>query len=114
MANTISVKNVNFADKNYRLTNEERETIITFNETHEPATIMTYNPSLIRKLDGWYEEGIEGIELVEAESLNGTQYRKYRFPKKWAKINKPKVLSEETLEILRKTGRENAKYLRSE
>ena len=110
MANVINVKETKFTDSNYRLSGEEKETIITFNETQEPATIMTYNPALIRKLDGWYEEGIEGIELVEAESLNGTQYRKYRFPKKWAKIIKPRVYSEETLNIFR----ENARNLHSE
>lgn len=77
-------------------TREERETVIVFNELpEEPATVFTYNPALIRKLDALTEERAEEVQCTRAESINGVQLREYTLPKKWVKINPSRILTEE-------------------
>ena len=90
----ISVKPITFTTPGYHLTNEERETIISFDETSDPVNVYTFNKAIIRKLDNWYESG-EPLQLVRAESLNGTECREYKVPKSWIRVQRPRQYTEE-------------------
>lgn len=63
-----------------RLTNEERETIITFDQTNAPANIYTCNPSWWRHFEAI---GVEPIRLY------GNYAREYEVPKEWIKSPRP-------------------------
>ena len=91
----IPIKEIKTTPAGYRPTLEERETIITFNETQEPAEVLTYNAALIRKLDALTEQKPEEVICCRAESINGVQLREYRIPRKWLRVNPTKQLSEE-------------------
>ena len=107
----IEVKNIGMSDPNYKLNNIERETIITFNETGEPAEVFTYNPAMIRRLDALHEEG-EPVEVVRAESVNGVNLREYRVPKIWIRVRPPKKM--QYTEEQRRERSERMQKLRSE
>lgn len=91
----IEVKEIRTTIPEYRPTLDERETIITFNETQEPAEIFTFNPALIRKLDGLTDSRPEEVICCRAEAVNGVQLRTYTIPKKWVKVNPSRILTEE-------------------
>jgi len=55
--------------RNEKLTNAEKETIIIFNETTEPATIFTYSKSWQKHL-----EGRLGLKPVRKEEYGGREY----------------------------------------
>lgn len=93
--NMVAVKNVTTSIPGYRPVLEERETIITFDETKAPAVVYTFNPALIRKLDALAEERADEVSVIRAESINGVELREYQVPKKWIKVNASRVLSEE-------------------
>ena len=90
----IAETRIGMSDSNYKLNSVERETIITFNETQEPAEVFTYNPAMIRRLDELHEAG-EAVEIVRAESVNGISLREYRVPKKWVSVRRPRRYSDE-------------------
>lgn len=71
---------------------EERETIITFNEKDETANVYTMNRALARKLDGLTVTRANAARRVKAYP-DGAQ--EYEVPKKWVKVNPPRVYSEE-------------------
>lgn len=99
----IEVKAVETSIPGSTPTREERETIIIYNEVpNEPATVFTYNPALIRKLDALTEERAEEVQCTRAESINGVQLREYTLPKKWVKINPSRILTEEERAAWRK------------
>ncbi len=68
----------------YNLTNEERETIILFNEAEKTASISTFNSALIRKLKTICEARPD-----ESSGKGPDQNGEYLFtvPKKWIKVN---------------------------
>lgn len=74
-----------------KLTKEEQETIIIFNEQDKTASVSTYNVALYRKLERLYQERPD--ECVKRERQNGID--EYIVPKKWIKISPPKKLSDE-------------------
>lgn len=74
---------------------EERETIITFNEKDETASVYTMNGALIRKLDGLAQTRPDGAQ-------------EYEVPKKWVKVNAGPVLTDEQ----RKAKAESARAAR--
>lgn len=77
-------------------TREERETVIVFNELpEEPATVFTYNPALIRKLDALTDSRPAEVSCTRAEAVNGVQLREYTIPKRWIKVNPSRILTEE-------------------
>lgn len=77
-------------DMDYVYTREEQETIINYNQAGDTASVYTYNPTLIRKLDRLAEE----YDCVIKESGTGAS-RSYIIPKKWVKINPPRKMSDE-------------------
>lgn len=91
----MEIKEIKTSVPGYRLSLEERETIITFNELDTMAEIFTYNPALIRKLDKLIEERPDDVILIRAESINGIQLRECHVPKKWVKVNASRIVSEE-------------------
>ena len=91
----IHVTEVSTTVPGYRPVLEERETIITFDESNAPAAIFTYNPAFIRKLDKLFEERPDDVSFIRAESINGVELREYHVPKKWIKVNASRILTEE-------------------
>ena len=67
-----------------RLTDREKETIIIFNETTEPAEIFTYNKTWQKHL-----EKMLGLEPVMANNYGG---KTYRIDKKRIKPPRAKVV----------------------
>lgn len=79
-----------------KLTLEERETIIRFDDSDDKASFYTCNPTWIRKLDKMMSE----TPLLIKE--NEDQYSKtYIFPKKWLRVLKPRQLKEDEKQKLR-------------
>lgn len=91
----IAINEINTTAAGYLPTQEERETIITFNKTQEPAEVFTYNPALIRKLDELTERRADEVECIRAESINGVQLREYHIPKKWINIRPNRIMTDE-------------------
>lgn len=83
------------------LTNYERETIILFNDDEQNATIETANRALKKRLDGFCAVD-QRITLVSSNE----PFKKYSLPKKWIKVNRPKVYSEETRSKMAMAARE--------
>ena len=72
--------------KDYHLLPAERETIITFNDADKTANIYSTSQTWINKIkkfDGWRENG-PGVEVD--------------VPKKWIRVQRPNVCSEEARE----------------
>ena len=80
-----------------KLTNAERETVILFNEAEPTASVYTCNGRLRRRLEDLLKKGIEGINFVRSDDYSVT----YTIPKKWVKINGPRLMSEKQKEVLR-------------
>ena len=78
------------------LTRAERETIILYNEEEQTAEVYTCNEAMKRKLTKLHEDGTEGITFVRSDEYNVT----YTVPKKWVKINPPRILSEAQRQVL--------------
>lgn len=75
----------------YNLTNEERETIILFNEADGTADITTFNGALTRKLTKLCKDRPDEC------SGHPTTDGEYAFtvPKKWIKVNAGPTYTEE-------------------
>lgn len=78
------------------LSNQERETIILFNEAEPDAQVYTCNGRIRRKLEELAEKGIEGVSFVKADDYSVT----YTVPKKLVKISVPRQVSKEQREQL--------------
>ena len=90
------------------LTNEEKETIIVYNEKDNTASAFTYRAALKRQLDGLCEERPDDVRKIKENAEGGTEYE---VPKKWVKIRPSRILTEEQKEAIRerfKTNAENA------
>lgn len=74
-----------------KLTNYERETIITFNEAEQTANVYTCNKALIHKLDGFCKNHSVIIRVQEDEFS-----KTYKLPKKLISIRQPRYLPDET------------------
>lgn len=70
-----------------KLSAYERETIILFNETSEPAEVFTYNKRMIRKLERLVRMFPDEFKL---KSDNGAGGRTYIVPKNRILISTPK------------------------
>lgn len=91
----------------YKLTNYEKETIITNNEAEATAECYTCSPVLMRKLDGLCAKSTE-ITVKKQDQYSKT----YIFPKKWVGVRLPRIMSEkqrEHLEEMQRRNRENDK-----
>lgn len=102
----IPVKAIRTNPPGYRPSNDERETIIRFDETQAPATVYTFNPAMIRKIDALTDERPEEVSCIKAESINGVEMREYTIPKKWVKVRASRILSEAEREKLAEVGRQ--------
>lgn len=79
----------------YKLTKEEQETIIVFNESESTATITTFNRSLIKRLNALCESRPSECSGYITES-EGEMY--YEVPKKWVKVNPGLIMTDESLQ----------------
>lgn len=72
-----------------KLSRLEQETIIIFNEAEDAAEVATYNKSIINRLQGYIDEGEEGITMRRQNSDGGCTFV---LPKKWVMngIRRPK------------------------
>lgn len=80
----------------------EQETIINYNQEEEFAYCYTFDPKLIRKLDDLCSKS----SCIQLEK-QGEGWREYKFPKKWVKVNFPRVVSEEKRKELAERARKN-------
>lgn len=69
----------------YQYTQEERKTIIRFDEADQIVQIYTYNRKLQNRMDTLQEQRPEEINLIRYDGQSVT----YTFPKAWVKINPP-------------------------
>lgn len=90
-----------------KLTLEERETIIRFDDSDDKATFYTCNQTWIRKLDKMMSE-TRGLILESKDEYSKT----YIFPKKWLRVQKPVVYSEEQRAKMALHGQQMAKNLK--
>lgn len=86
--------------KNIKLTKQEMETIISFNEEDKAAHVYTHNRALMRRLDKLREARPESVTL-ERVLRNGAA-AEYYFPKAWLKVSIPRTLSPAQMEVLQK------------
>lgn len=73
-----------------RLTRQEQETIVNYNQEDKTASCFTCDQSLIRKLDILCEKS---SEIIVTKIGDGC--KEYSFPKRWVKIKMPRQLSDE-------------------
>lgn len=94
------------------LSRYEQETIISYNEEEQTASVYTFNGPLRRKLEKLAEERPEECRLQEARSCGSVEFI---VPKKWIKVKPPTVLSltDEQREELRQRGKRNAEFLKA-
>ena len=85
-----------------KLTREELETVINFNEIpNGQATIETPNGRLIKMIE---KARAEYPEEVVYEGRTAEGFERYIIPKKWVKIRAPRKLTEEQREQMRARG----------
>ncbi len=73
-----------------RLTNIEKETIITFNEAERTASVYTHNEALKHQLLELCRSRPEQVRQTAANAWGGLTFA---LPKKWLKVSPPRVLS---------------------
>lgn len=71
----------------YKLTNEERETHITWNAASRRATIDTADPVVIRKLDKLAQEHPEAYRVTRTDEAYGAKW--YEVDKHYIRFGKP-------------------------
>ena len=84
----------------YGLSNEERETIISFNDGDSDGSVYTCNKALIRKLDGFCKKRPDLYKLDEKDECSKT----YVFPKKLVSLRAPRILTQKQKEHLSEIG----------
>lgn len=73
------------------LTREEMETIITYNEAEQTASVFTYNTALRNKLSRLAEEYPDECKL-EKTAWDG-KVVDYTVPKRWVKVSPPRKVN---------------------
>ena len=87
-----------------KLTKQEQETIILFNEAEDTASVDVCNPALIRKLDKQIASQENGpIVLIREDEFS----KRYLIPKAWVKVQFPRTLSPEQRAELSTRGKAN-------
>lgn len=86
-----------------KLSNLERETVITFNEAENFAEVFTYNSRMKRTLAGLAADRPDDVQHIKTNPEGGAAYR---IPKGWVKIRASRVLSEEQRAVMRERGRQ--------
>lgn len=85
------------------LTNEERETIICFNEQSSTARVFTYNRKMSNYLREQASDPQTSCRLLE-DNLNGGLT--FEVPKRWVKVRHPRRISEEQRAAMAARARE--------
>ena len=73
-----------------RLSNVERETVLTFNEAECTASVYTHSEALRRQLLELCRTHPEQVRQTAANDWGGLTFE---LPKKWLKVSPPRVLS---------------------
>lgn len=73
------------------MTNYERETIINYNDEEKEATVYTCNKALMARMARLSKKHPDIFKLVAQDEYSKT----YSFPKKYASIRNPRIMSEE-------------------
>ena len=84
----------------YKLTKEEMETTINFNEAEPLATIYTCSGKLQKRLDEMAED-LDEVECVESNGIG----KSYILPKKFIAVHRPRRLTDEQKEAARERAR---------
>jgi hypothetical protein len=79
-----------------RLSAEERETIILFNEADATAEIEAYSPAMRKRLAALSREYPKEVSLTQ----RGEESDRYTFPKRWLKIAAPREATDRQREHL--------------
>lgn len=85
------------------LTNEERETVICFNEHDSTARVFTYNRKMLNYLREQASDPQSKCIALE-DNLNGGLT--FEVPKKWVKVRRTRQISEERRAELAALARE--------
>ncbi|MCD7802553.1 MAG: immunoglobulin [Clostridiales bacterium] len=88
-----------------KLTNQERETVILYNEEEQTASVYTHSKALCRKLKTLAQERPEECRL-ERTGHEG-QAAEYIVPKAWVKVNPGRRISDAQREALAKARAKN-------
>ena len=81
----------------YKLTKEEQETIIIYNNAEDEAVVSTYDKALINAIDSKLGDFSSVITVVK----RGEGFAEYTCPKKWVKVKFPRLIPIEMREKLR-------------
>lgn len=84
------------------LTNQERETIIVFNEADDSAIVDTCNRAWINKLDK-----LVSCNSKIVEDRTDEFGKRYIMPKSWIKVRAPREISEQERAVLKQRAIEN-------
>jgi hypothetical protein len=82
----------------HKLSAEERETIILFNEANATAEIEAYSPAMRKRLATLSREYPKEVFLTK----RGEESDRYTFPKRWLKIAAPRTTTDKQQEHLKK------------
>ena len=85
------------------LTNEERETIICFNEQSSTARVFTYNRKMSNYLREQASDPQTSCRLLE-DNLNGGLT--FEVPKRWVRVRRPRQISDEQRAAMAARARE--------
>lgn len=91
------------------MTKYERETVITYNDEEDAATVYTCNAALIRKLDSFCLKS-PLFNKAKSDSESAT----YTFPKKCVSIRLPRTLTEEKRAEMALRAKERFGYSKNE
>ena len=75
-----------------KLTQYEQETIVNFNEADSVATVYTYNSAFKKKLRLLSGQFPADAKFIREDQHGGVTYS---IPKRWIKIQAPRMLTEE-------------------
>ena len=75
-----------------RLSREEQETIITYNEAETLAAIYTHNRGLQKQLNRLCSERPADVKLIR--TVHDGEAMEFEIPKKWIRIRPKRVASE--------------------
>ncbi len=99
----------------YSLCAGERETIISFDDSSEAASLYTSNPVWLRKLDRLTARNPEQFHEVSADLVEGKVIAKsYEFPKRFITIRAKDVVREITEEEREERRQRSASFLAPE
>ncbi|MCQ2511596.1 MAG: hypothetical protein MJ116_14160 [Lachnospiraceae bacterium] len=90
---------------NHGLSLVEKETILLFNEGEKEASLFTYNKALIRRMNDLCQNYPDEVHLDRG---NGADGYFYTLPKKWFKIEPPRIPSEAQLASLKRMREKKA------